>query len=141
MKTLIPILGVRYLSVARGWWLAWTSPVPRRSGAFVLEILERSTETLDKRLLKGMKSTGHLLASAAGISSSSAAGGAPTQDDAASVRSATAGNKSPKILQKGEVLRAGDVFRLRNVKYPEFEFGVTNVRLRDDHFYMGLAKV
>ena len=128
--------------MARGWWLAWTSPVPRRSGAFVLEILERSTETLDKRLLKGMKTTGHLLASAAGMASSSTTGGGvPTQDDSASVRSTASGNRSPKVLQKGEVLRAGDFFRLRSVKYPEFEFGVTNVRLRDDYFYMGLAKV
>jgi hypothetical protein len=46
-----------------------------------------------------------------------------------------------KIAPSGEILRAGDYFRLRSVKYPDVEIGVTNVRLEKDYFYLGFAKV
>ena len=36
----------KYLSVAKGWWLAWSSDVPRRSGAFVIEITERARKNV-----------------------------------------------------------------------------------------------
>ena len=38
------MLCCRYVSVTKGWWLAWNSPTPRRSGAFVLEIVERAQQ-------------------------------------------------------------------------------------------------
>ena len=31
----------KFMSVAKGWWMAWFSTSPRRSGAFKIEILER----------------------------------------------------------------------------------------------------
>ena len=148
------VVPCRYLSVVRGWWISWTSTAPRRSGAFVLEILER--DSFDKRLLKGMKSTGQMFATAAGItpvSSAVTAPGAGSPDHSAhthhhhgSTSDSVQSNpdrhgKTLKLAPNGEILRIGDVFRLRSVKYPEFEFGVTNVRLQDDFFYMGLAKV
>lgn len=46
-----------------------------------------------------------------------------------------------RIVAKGEPLRSGDYFRLRSVKFPEMEIGVTNVRLENDFFYLGFAKV
>jgi hypothetical protein len=46
-----------------------------------------------------------------------------------------------KIAPLGEILRSGDYFRLRSVKFPDVEIGVTNVRLEKDYFYLGFAKV
>lgn len=38
-------------------------------------------------------------------------------------------------------LRTGDSFRLRSVKFPEFEMGVTSVKLKDEFCYVGLRKI
>lgn len=38
-------------------------------------------------------------------------------------------------------LRTGDSFRLRSVKFPDYEMGVTSVKLRDEFCYVGLRKV
>lgn len=38
-------------------------------------------------------------------------------------------------------LRTGDSFRLRSVKFPEYEMGVTSVKLKDEFCYVGLRKV
>jgi hypothetical protein len=38
-------------------------------------------------------------------------------------------------------LRAGDSFRLRSVKFPDYEMGVTSVKLKDEFCYVGLRKV
>lgn len=34
----------RYMSVTKGWWLRWNSPIARRSGAFVIEVVERAPQ-------------------------------------------------------------------------------------------------
>jgi len=34
----------KYMSVARGWWLKWGSTIPRRSGAFTVEIIEKAPQ-------------------------------------------------------------------------------------------------
>jgi hypothetical protein len=39
------------------------------------------------------------------------------------------------------ILRPGDYFRLRSVKFPEFELGVTTDRIRDEYCYIGLRKI
>jgi hypothetical protein len=157
------------MSLVRGWWFAFNSTSPRRSGAFVLEILEQySQKTLDKRLIKGMRTTASgmrdmvMMRGGGSTSTGQAAGGAqaqgvhaaasqsPSKDAPAASSSAAAhvvggaaspGSPDVHIVEKGEILRPGDVFRLRSLKYPEFSFGVTNVRLENDFFYMGLAKV
>lgn len=167
----------RFMSLVRGWWFAFNSTSPRRSGAFVLEILEQySQKTLDKRLIKGMRTTasgvrdmvmmrggGATSTSAAVGSATPATGGAQTQAALAGASqspakestagamsggsgvvgggASTPGSPDGHVVEKGEILRPGDVFRLRSLKYPEFSFGVTNVRLENDFFYMGLAKV
>lgn len=50
-----------------------------------------------------------------------------------------------KVLQKekenSDILRGGDIFRLRSVKFPSYELGVTSVRLKDNHFHVGLRKI
>ena len=38
-------------------------------------------------------------------------------------------------------LRTGDSFRLRSVKFPDYEMGVTSVKLKDEFCYVGLMKV
>jgi hypothetical protein len=92
------------MSVVRGWWIAWSSSVPRRSGAFRIEIMEKASLN---PLEKGMEAF------------------------------------KGKIMGKEEdgALRVGDVFRLRSVKFPGFELGVTGVRLTDEYFHLGLRKV
>ncbi len=39
------------------------------------------------------------------------------------------------------ILRSGDAFRLRSLKFPEYELGITNVKIRDNFSYLGLRKV
>jgi hypothetical protein len=114
----------KYLSVAKGWWLAWSSDVPRRSGAFTIEITERARKNVALKSLKsGMKKIKETIMD-------------PTL---------LGGKKDEAVVDKAEsVLRAGDSFRLRNVKFPEYELGVTSVKIsttRDNLCYLGLRKV
>ncbi len=50
-----------------------------------------------------------------------------------------------KILSKERdeetALRTGDIFRLKSVKFPEMELGVTGERLTGEYFLLGLKKV
>ena len=39
------------------------------------------------------------------------------------------------------VLRSGDAFRLRSLKFPGYEMGITNVKTKEDYSYLGLRKV
>jgi len=39
-----------------------------------------------------------------------------------------------------EVLNTGDLFRLRSVKFPEYELGITSKKISGDHCYLGLHK-
>lgn len=111
----------RFLTVVRGKWLCWNSTIPRRSGAFSVEIWEK--EKQDHHRLSKLS---HMLSSVKPAES-------PTPGTSSSTIS--------KILPAGEILRSGDYFRLRSVKFPDMEIGVTNVRLENDFFYMGFAKV
>lgn len=114
----------KYLSVAKGWWLAWSSDVPRRSGAFVIEITERARKNVAFNSLKsGMKKI---------------------KD---TILDSKFGNKkelsttSEKSDTDDNILRAGDSFRLRNLKFPEYELGVTSVKIKDNYCYLGMRKV
>lgn len=42
----------RFMSVARGWWMAWYSPIPRRSGAFIIEITDKVPSNKLKEQIK-----------------------------------------------------------------------------------------
>ncbi len=40
-----------------------------------------------------------------------------------------------------DLLFTGDTFRLRSMKFPEYELGITNSRINEDNCYVGLRKV
>jgi hypothetical protein len=107
-KTLPPLIAHpnRFMAATKGSKIAWSSTVPRSSGAFVIEIVEKASLN---RIEKGLETIGK------------------------------------KILHKETpdegTLRAGDVFRLRSVKFPGYELGVTSARLTGEYFLLGLKKV
>lgn len=101
------------MSISRGWWLAWSSIEPRRSGAFTIEIIEKAQNKLKEQFDKIKEN----------ISLSS------TRE--------TSQQQTPM----DNVLRPGDIFRLRSVKFPEFELGLTSVKVRDEYCYLGLRKM
>jgi hypothetical protein len=106
--------GGKFMSISRGWWLAWSSTEPRRSGAFTVEIIEKAQSRLKEQFDKIKEN----------ISLSS--------------------TKEPSQLQQGpmdNILRPGDMFRLRSVKFPDFELGLTSVKVRDEYCYLGLRKM
>ncbi len=114
------------MTLARGKWLCWNSSYPRRSGAFIVEIWEKTQP--QSKLLQGMK------LSAAGMKEMMMKGTNSFSHEDAS-------HREHKIVDRGEILRVGEYFRLRSVKFQDMELGVTNVRQENDFFYMGLAKV
>ena len=50
-------------------------------------------------------------------------------------------NKVPLPIDTDAILRAGDSFRLRSMKFPEYELGVTSDKIKDEYCYLGLRKV
>lgn len=104
------------MSVTRGWWMAWSSADPRRSGAFVVEIVEKAPQN------KLVEFTEQIKGRIDNINQKIGRGSVHTKD-------------------VDNALRPGDLFRLRSVKFPEFELGITSVTLRDEFCYLGLKKV
>ena len=102
----------KYMSVTKGWWIAWTSHIPRRSGAFIVEIMERAPQNILKVHIK---------------------------QQMASLKE-TFGN-APKVNKDQDILRTGDSIRLRSFKFPEFELGITSEKIKDDFCYLGLRKI
>lgn len=132
--------------------MGWSSNAPRRSGAFKVEIVEKASHHTLKEHMKEMmgqlkekmtrpsiyslsSSTG---AGALGTIGSTAAGGAGAGGGPASGTVGVAGGGS---VPTDDILRTGDTFRLRSVKFPEYELGITNEHIRDDYCYVGLRKV
>lgn len=108
----------KYMSVTRGWWMAWSSSAPRRSGIFIVEIVERAPQNILAKNFESIK---------IGFESGLEKIGLPQPSSYSS--------------KDDNILRTGDSFRLRSVKFPKFELGITNVRLRDNYCYLGLRKV
>ena len=117
------------MSVARGWWIGWSSAAPRRSGVFTVEILERASNPTTTKLDLNFdfKEKMDVLKEKMGVGSSSFPRGEKEKD-------------KEKEKEK-ESLRHGDIFRLRSAKFPEFELGITSVKVADDFCYLGLRKV
>ena len=44
-------------------------------------------------------------------------------------------------LENDPGVRPGDYFRLKSVKFPGYELGITSVKLKDEYYYLGLRKV
>jgi len=86
----------KYLSITGGgWWVAWSSSVPRRSGVFRLEITEQAPQ-----------------------------------------------NRVNSISD--HVLRSGDMFRLRSLKFPDFHLAISSKQIKgltQPHFYLALHKI
>lgn len=93
--------------------MSWSSSEPRRSGAFTIEILEKAPQNKLKEHFDNIKEKIR-----------------PHHN-----------NGAANNANADHVLRIGDVFRLRSVKFPEFELGLTSVKLRDDYCYLGMRKV
>lgn len=171
------------MSVTRGWWMSWASSYPRRSGAFKVEIIERSQNTIMEQFEKrfdqikgkigrpsislgavgGMGNVGALNAMGAlssrdlthsqSISAPSnsplgnqqSVGGLVGAGGAGSIGGAGGGGgglpSAAASINEDTILRHGDFFRLRSVKFPEYELGVTIDRVKDDYCYCGLRKV
>lgn len=106
----------KFMSIRSGWWISWTENDPRRSGAFKIEITERAPQIFtDLARSIGSKVNIKPKLSAAALELSEGKG-----DDTA--------------------LRTGDFFRLRSVKFPEYELGITSKHVEGDHCYLGLHK-
>ena len=114
----------KFMAVAKGWWISWCSPTPRRSGAFKIEILERG-EGLEQQLQKGLT---RLNTSMMNISKQ--VNFAPETK-----------SKSSSPIDADAILRTGDMFRLRSMKFPDYELGVTSDKITGDYCYLGLRKV
>jgi hypothetical protein len=127
----------RFLSVTRGWWLAWSSSEPRYSGAFEIEIVERAPQNqkMLREHIANLRRIGQLgnlnlhLPGHKHISPKNAAAPVPTVAEA------------EKVVEQDPSLRPGDMFRLKSVKFPGYELGITSVKLSGDYYYLGLRKV
>lgn len=142
------------MSLAKGWWMAWSSPSPRRSGAFVIEIVEKAPVHSLKDQIRGgldhIKETigrgrPHVSLAMVGAVGGSLDGSLPLH-----LRRNTAGGGAGGAGTGGgagygdfgeDYLRTGDLFRLRSVKFPEYELGVTSQHVKGDFCYLGLRKV
>jgi hypothetical protein len=112
----------KYMSVTRGWWMAWNSNEPRRSGAFMIEIMEKaSNQNAFKEQLHNIKEN---IKEKIGRGNTT-----PKHKDAESEK------------EFDTILRPGDLFRLKSVKFPDFELGLTSTKIRDNYCYLGLRKV
>jgi hypothetical protein len=101
----------KYMNVVRGWWMGWSASLPRRSGAFVVEIIERAPQNIISVGFESIKD---------GVTG-------------------LVHGKSPKV--NDDILRTGDMFRLRSVKFPEYELGLTSVKSKEQGCYMALRKI
>lgn len=135
------------MSVTKGWWMAWSSTAPRRSGAFTIEIMERpqtlsgqimgGIETIKEKMGRPSISLGMVGAVGGSLESLSQAAGARKEGGGKGENTTPLGDASAG----GGVLRAGDLFRLRSVKFTDYELGVTCERIRGEFCYLGLRKV
>ena len=129
----------KFMSVAKGWWMAWFSTTPRRSGAFKIEILERG-EGLEQQLGKGLKNIKDKMKNQI---SSKPNNNSNTINNNTSreLPNNTIAAAAEAPIEADAVLRLGDSFRLRSMKFPEYELGVTSDKIKDDYCYLGLRKV
>lgn len=158
----------KYMAVARGWWMKWGSAIPRRSGAFIVEMIEKAPQNKFKEQIKEgietLRETFDKVSVQMGVSVSGSGGyystpqsAAPPSPSSAASNASSGGGfhnsgtaappstpayiVSTAAAEIGDPIRTGDAFRLRSVKFPEYELGITNVKIRDDYCYLGLRKI
>lgn len=138
LLTILFLFLPRYLSVTRGWWLAWSSLEPRFSGAFEIDIVQRAPQNI-KLLrdhvgnLRKIGQLGNLSIHIPGTKHASPKHAAPLPTPTSS--------EADKVVEQDPSLRPGDMFRLKSVKFPGYELGITSVKLKDEYYYLGLRKV
>lgn len=124
--------------MTRGWWLAWSSLEPRFSGAFEIDIVQRAPQNI-KLLrdhvgnLRRIGQLGNLSIHIPGTKHASPKHAAPAPTPTSS--------EADKVVEQDPSLRPGDMFRLKSVKFPGYELGITSVKLKDEYYYLGLRKV
>ena len=103
--------------------MAWHSNEPRRSGAFRIEIVEKAQNQFKEQFKNIRENIKEKMASLT------------------TPRNADGEKEKEKEKEFDPILRPGDLFRLMSVKFPEFELGLTSVKIRDEFCYLGLRKV
>ena len=128
----------RYLSVTRGWWLAWSSSEPRFSGAFVIEIVERAPQNIKllKEHMQNLRKIGQL-----GNLNIHIPGTKHSSPKHMTAPAPAVAEAAEKVVEQDPSLRPGDMFRLKSAKFPGYELGITSVKLKDEYYYLGLRKV
>ena len=145
----------------RGWWLAWSSPEPRRSGAFIVEIVERASRIKNplnipnpRNLLPTMSLNQIGAVGTDGLFEKMGAINTKTPTHQSTINGGNDNRFGGQSLATTQttthhhdhhdkdtgLLNVGDVFRLRSIKFPDYELGLTSERLRDDFYYLGLRK-
>jgi len=151
-----------FMSVRQGWWMGWGSAEPRRSGAFVIEIVERAPQiftdiranlpSINSPFSPAKTAAGNALNSA-NLAASQSQNANASASGGVSAQVSSSGNATVSLHGTGEaaaeskereaaVLNTGDLFRLRSVKFPEYELGITSKKIsgNSDHCYLGLHK-
>ncbi len=105
--------------------MGWSSTEPRRSGAFTIEIVEKAQNKLKEQLKEIKENFKEKIVR-------------PGQVMIGNTTSYATSNLTKDV---DNVLRPGDLFRLRSVKFPDFELGLTSIKLKDEYCYLGLRKV
>ncbi len=130
----------KFMSVRQGWWMAWGEAEPRRSGAFIVEIVERAPQ-LFTDLAKNLPSMPGLPTAIASPFSPSLKLALNAHNLAhRGAAEETKYNNRAVSSGDGTALNTGDLFRLRSVKFPEYELGITSKKIGGDHCYLGLHK-
>ena len=115
--------GNKYMSVAKGWWISWNNEAPRRSGVFKVELVEKAQKGTISEQLTAIKGK---------ISKATGSGG----------RASITGKNFGVPENEDDILSTGDLFRLKSMKFPSYELGVTGVKIvaKSEVYYLGLRK-
>ncbi len=114
----------KYMSVAKGWWISWANEAPRRSGVFTVEIVEKAQKGTISEQFSAIKGK---------ISKATGGGG----------KVSVTGKNLGASENDRDFLGIGDLFRLKSAKFPDYELGVTGVKIvaKKEVYYLGLRKV
>ncbi len=131
--------------------MGWSATEAKRSGAFVVEIVEKASqvnkfmESIDniKDNIKDKLQRANTLNASMlhGNKEMSTRTGMNNNNLNNTLNDASMSGKDTSKEKEDNILRPGDYFRLRSVKFPNFELGLTSVKLRDEYCYLGLRKV
>ena len=101
--------------------MAWSSDTPRKSGVFIIEIIEKAKQNIISEQFNAI--TDKISKATSGV--------IPNM-----------GLKEQQLVEH-DAIGPGDSFRLRSMKFPDYELGLTSVKIKHEVecFYLGLRKV